>query len=120
MDQTQNIDFTVDRNNLYREESVTDIKVAAIRRMIPIKPDGTDDDSREVIFVGHTQLMSPDGPLPLQAKLKATTLEAALDEFPGAMQQALEEMAERIQQIQKQQQQQQDNDSRIITPSRTF
>jgi hypothetical protein len=29
-DQQREIDFTVDRNNLYREESFTDIKVAAI------------------------------------------------------------------------------------------
>ena len=33
-EQGQKIDFTVDKNNLYREESITDIKVASIRRLI--------------------------------------------------------------------------------------
>ena len=44
-DPQQTIDFTVDRNNLYREESFTDIKVAAIRRLTPVKPDGTVDEN---------------------------------------------------------------------------
>ncbi|MBW1694849.1 MAG: cytoplasmic protein, partial [Deltaproteobacteria bacterium] len=34
-DAQQQIDFTVSRDNLYREESFTDIKVAAIRRLVP-------------------------------------------------------------------------------------
>jgi len=33
------INLNVDRNNLYREDSVTDVKVAAIRRLTPIKVD---------------------------------------------------------------------------------
>ncbi len=117
MDQAQEMDFTVDKDNLYREESVTDLKVAAIRRLVPIKADGTDDESREVIFVGHTQLMTSEGPVPLQAKLEATSLDDAMNKFPGAMKAAMSEMAERIQQMQQQQQQQQrDRDSRIVTP----
>ena len=76
------INLNVDRNNLYREDSVTDIKVAAIRRLTPIKADGSDDDSRVPIFMGQTQLMSPSGPLLLQSLLEAKTLE----KFPDAMQ----------------------------------
>ena len=77
------INLNVDRNNLYREDSVTDIKVAAIRRLTPIKADGSDDDSRDPIFMGQTQLMSPSGPLLLQSLLEARTLEEAMDKFPG-------------------------------------
>ena len=80
------IDLNVDRNNLYREDSVTDIKVAAIRRLTPIKADGSDDDSRDPIFMGQTQLMSPSGPLLLQSLLEARTLEEAVEKFPTAMQ----------------------------------
>jgi hypothetical protein len=80
------INLNVDRNNLYREDSVTDIKVAAIRRLTPIKADGSDDDSRVPIFMGQTQLMSPSGPLLLQSLLEAKTLEEAMDKFPDAMQ----------------------------------
>jgi hypothetical protein len=80
------INLHVDRNNLYREDSVTDIKVAAIRRLTPIKADGSDDDSRDPMFMGQTQLMSPSGPILLQSMLEARTLEEALDKFPAAMQ----------------------------------
>ncbi len=84
------INLNVDRNNLYREDSVTDIKVAAIRRLTPIKADGSDDDSRAPIFMGQTQLMSPSGPLLLQSLLEARTLEEAMDKFPAAMQKEVE------------------------------
>ena len=80
------INLNIDRNNLYREDSVTDIKVAAIRRLTPIKSDGSDDDSRASIFMGQTQLMSPSGPILLQSLLEAKTLEEAMDNFPIAMQ----------------------------------
>ena len=84
------INLNVDRNNLYREDSVTDVKVAAIRRLTPIKVDGSDDDSRDPIFMGQTQLMSPSGPLLLQSLLEARTLEEAMDKFPAAMQKEVE------------------------------
>jgi hypothetical protein len=34
------IDFNLDTQNLYREESYTDLKAGAIRRLIPVKADG--------------------------------------------------------------------------------
>ena len=112
----QNVDFSVDKNNLYREEAITDLKVASIRRLIPVKIDGSDDDSRPEIFMGHTQLMSPQGPIPIQAPLKAQTVEEALDEFPGEMKKAMDEVLDRIQKMQSQMKQQEQ--SRIITPGR--
>ena len=114
----QQIDFTVDKKNLYREESITDIKVASIRRLIPINPDGTDDQSRTAIYVGHTQLMSPEGPIPIQAKLPANKLEEAIDTFPEAMQQALAEVIESIKKAQREQELKGGDDSRIIVPGR--
>lgn len=80
------INLNVDRDNLYREDSVTDVKVAAIRRLTPIKADGSDDDSRDPMFMGQTQLMSPSGPILLQSLLEARTLEEAMDKFPAVMQ----------------------------------
>ncbi|MCP4036268.1 MAG: cytoplasmic protein, partial [bacterium] len=35
-----------DLDNLYREESFTDLKIAQIRRLTPVKPDGSIDESR--------------------------------------------------------------------------
>lgn len=110
MAQLNGIDFTVDVDNLYREEGITDLKVASIRKLIPIKSDGTDDPSRESIFVGHTQLMSPSGPLPVQATLKGNTLKEAIQEFPDAIDKAVQEIVQEVQKMQR------EESSRIVTP----
>ncbi|MEW6076829.1 MAG: cytoplasmic protein [Thermodesulfobacteriota bacterium] len=115
MDQDHRISFEVDCGNLYREESLTDLKVAVIRKLVPIKTDGSDDTARASVFVGHSQVMSPEGPIPLQAELPGNTLEEAMKAFPRAMEQAMEEMVEHIRQLQREQQRQ---ESRIITPGR--
>lgn len=112
----QQVDFQVDKNNLYREEAVTDMKVASIRRLVPVKIDGSDDDSRTEIFIGHTQLMSQQGPIPIQANLNAKTIEEALDVFPEAMKKAMDEVIARIEKMQAQMKRQ--DDSRIIVPGR--
>lgn len=91
-EQQQKIDFTVDPNNLYREENFTDIKVAAIRRLIPVKPDGSDDASRTPLFMGQTQLITPSGPVMLQSLLTAKTIEEAMEQFPTAMQLQMDKM----------------------------
>jgi len=118
-DQGQQIDFTVDRNNLYREEAITDLKVASIRRLVPVLPDGTEDKSRASMFMGHTQLMSPQGPVPIQSPLAANNLEEAMDVFPDAMKKALEEVVESVKKMQEEEmRQKQRGDSRIIVPGR--
>ncbi len=111
-EQEKKIDFSVDKNNLYREAFVTDLKVASIRKLIPIKPDGTEDAGRTAIFVGHTQLMSPEGPVPLHAPLAANNFEEAIDAFPEAMKKAMSEMVERLDKMRQQKQTQQEGDSR--------
>ncbi|MBL0715588.1 MAG: hypothetical protein JJV98_18015, partial [Desulfosarcina sp.] len=50
-----NIDFTLDHKDLYREENYTDLKVGSIRRLIPVQTDGNADDSRTEIYIGTTQ-----------------------------------------------------------------
>jgi hypothetical protein len=117
--QNRGISFIVNRDNLYREESITDMKVASIRRLVPIKADGSLDESRTPIFVGSTQLMSPEGPLPLQAMLEANNFEEAIDVFPAAMEKAMAEMIEQVQRMQQMQRAQtQKENSRIIVPGR--
>ncbi|MFC1839126.1 cytoplasmic protein [Thermodesulfobacteriota bacterium] len=97
------IDFTVDKNNLYKEKSITDLKTASIKCLIPVNIDGTKDESREKIFIGQTQLMSPQGPLPLQVRLNAATLEEAMDRFPSAMEQEMAQMIEKARKMQEEQ-----------------
>jgi hypothetical protein len=113
---SQQFDFTVDLDNLYREMGVSDLKVATIRQMIPIHADGSDDPSRSPIFVGHSQVMTPEGPLPLKARLHANNLAEAFDVFPDAIQDALSEVVERLQELQRKKQEQDRDDSRIIVP----
>jgi len=91
------INLTVDRNNLYREESFTDIKVAAIRQLTPVNPDMSPDVSRRPLYMGQTQLMTPSGPVMLQSILEATTLDEAIEKFPAAMQKEVDNVMARVQ-----------------------
>ena len=104
-------DVKMDMANLYREESYTDLKTGGIRKLVPVKLDGSEDTSRNAIFSGHTQLMSPHGPLPLQGAIEAKTLEEAVLKFPQAMEDAMNRMIEEAQQYQREQA------NKIITPA---
>ena len=108
----KNIEFKVDRKNLYKEETFTDLKVCSIRRLTPVSDDGTSDTSRKTIFVGQTSLMSPNGPLPIQAIIQAKELAQAFKRFPEAMIEAMERLMEEAKKMK------QEEDSRIIVPGR--
>jgi len=111
------IDFTVDKKNLYKEKSITDLKTASIKCLVPVNIDGTKDESREMIFIGQTQLMSPQGPLPLQVRLNAATLEEAMDRFPAAMEQEMAQMVESVKKMQQEQERaKQQESSNLILP----
>ena len=104
------IDLTVNQSNLYLEESFTDLEVASIQRLTPVKPNGIKDKNRKPIFVGHTQLMTPQGPLPIQSLLEAKNLKEAMEKFPMTMRKAMEKMLEEVKKMQ------QKEESRIIVP----
>ncbi|CCK79817.1 hypothetical protein [Desulfobacula toluolica] len=114
--QPASLNFQVDKDNLYREESITDLKIASILRMIPVNLDGSDDNSREPIFLGRSQLSTPQGPIPIQARLEVKTLEEAMDVFPKAMEGETQKVMESFRQMQAQQKK--DEQSRIIVPGR--
>jgi hypothetical protein len=103
-------DVKVDKSNLYKEESFTDLKVATIRRLSPIREDGSPDTTRPVLFTGETTLMSDRGPLPIQAPIEAKDLNEAMDKFPEAVQGAVERLVEQAREMQRQQM------SRIVVP----
>jgi len=95
-------DMKVDQANLYREEMLTDLHVATIRRLTPIKVDGSTDSSRDTIFSAQTHIMSQMGALPVNCPLKAKTLEAAVREFPEAIKEAVERMVDEVREYQRQ------------------
>jgi hypothetical protein len=104
------VNLSVKQDNLYLEESFTDLDMASIRRLTPVKPNGLKDKSRKQIFIGHLNLMTPQGPLPIQAPIEARNLKEAMDIYPEAMKSALVKMEEEIKKLQQKQ------DSRIIVP----
>ena len=121
---TEAVDFSVDRQNLYREESFTDLKVATIRRLTPVKADGSVDKTRKTIFIGETNILTPNGPLPLQAAIQAKQLQQAIKHFPDAMQAAVDKLAEEVKKMKEKQNSSiiapgsGQQDSRIIVPGR--
>lgn len=108
------LDFTVNKDNLYRQESITDLKSANIQTLIPVKTDGSDDDTRKTIYIGNTQLNTPQGPVPIQANLEADSFDEAMDLFPKVMEVETQKVIEAFKKLQEQQKQKQD--SRIIVP----
>jgi len=103
-------DVRLDSNSLYREEILTDRKAGTIRRLIPIKLDGSPDTTRVVLFSGQTQLLTPAGVLPLAFEIEATTLEDAIKKFPDAMKRALDEAIEEAREFRR------EAASRIVVP----
>ena len=103
-------EIKVDTANLYKEETFTDLQVATLRRMVPVKSDGTPDDSRPVLFMGETQLMSARGLLPVTCPIEASTLEEAIEKFPDAVNATVEKMVEQAREMQRQEA------SRIVVP----
>jgi hypothetical protein len=103
-------EIAVDQDNLYREETFTDLKVASIRRLTPVTAEGLDDSSRPTMFIGETTLMSARGPLPINCPIEAPDLPAAFDAFPQAVQAAVERMMEEAREMQRQEA------NRIVVP----
>ena len=118
-EQHPNEEFTIDRSNLYIEESFTDLKIGTIKRLTPVKADSSEDKSRKTVFVGHTSIMTPNGPLPIQNVIGAKELAQAIKKFPEAMQEAMDRLIEEVKKYQEQEQSKiQQPDSNIIIPGR--
>jgi hypothetical protein len=118
-EQQNNQEFIIDRSSLYTEESFTDLKIGTIKRLTPVKADGSEDKSRKTVFVGHTSIMTPNGPLPIQNVIEAKELSQAIKRFPEAMQAAMDRLIEEVKKYQEQEQSQiQKPDSNIIIPGR--
>jgi hypothetical protein len=106
-------ELKIDQHNLYREDSFTDLTFATIRRLTPVKADGSADENREIIFTGMTQLMSPNGPVPVQCMIEgAKTLAEAAEKLPDAIEKAVQEMIAEAKEMQR------EEASRIVVPGR--
>ncbi len=87
---------------LYREDVFTDQRVGTVRRLTPVKADGSDDPARPLLFIGQATVMTPMGSLPLSFELEAASLAEAIAQFGPAAQQAIEEAARELQEMRRQ------------------
>ena len=94
-------EITVDTTNLHREEVFTDLQAASIRRLTPVKADGSQDDGRDVIYIGETNLMTQMGPLPVQFPIEAKSLDDAFSQFAEGVKGAIERLNERAKEMAK-------------------
>jgi hypothetical protein len=103
-------DIQLDSSSLYREDIFTDRKAGTIRRLIPVLIDGSTDPKRAVLYSGQTQLLTPNGVLPLGFEIEAVTLEEAVTKFPAAVKNALEQAIEEAREFRR------ESASRIVVP----
>ena len=111
--ETKMTDIKIDVHNLYREETFTDLTYVTIRRLTPIKPDGSMDENREPLFTGMTQLMSPNGPVPVQCIIEgAKTLTEAAESLPAAIEKEVRQMIADAREMER------EEASKIVIPGR--
>ena len=104
-------DMKVDQSNLYREEIYTDLKVATIKKLVPVNVDGSPDKSRTDVYVGETHVMSQRGTIPIQCPLNANTFNEALQNFPEAVSKAVDKIVEEVKELQRREA------AKIVTPA---
>ena len=100
----------LDATQLYREEMFTDRKAGTLRRLVPVKSDGSEDSSRPVLYSGQTQLLTPAGVLPLAFELDAASIDEACAKFPDAVKVAIEQAIEEAREMRR------EAASRIVVP----
>lgn len=105
-------EVNMDASTLTREEVYTDGRIGTVRKLTPVTADGEIDPSREIQFVGATQIMTPGGALPLSFEIEASDLAGAVSAFGKAAQQAVERTMEELKELQRQQA------SSIVVPGR--
>ncbi len=100
----------INQNSLYREEVFTDMTIGSLHQMTPVKVNGEIDKQRKIMFIGQTQLITKQGPLPIRFPIDARNLQQAVDKFPEAMEDFVNRMIAEAKEIQRQE------ESRIILP----
>lgn len=100
---SQQPDAKMNPAELYREEVFTDQKIGTIRRLTPVTPEGEIDTSREVLYSGSTQVMTPMGALPINFNLEATTIGEAAEKFGPAAEIAFEQTAKELEEMRREQ-----------------
>jgi hypothetical protein len=99
--QPADADIAMDGANLYHEETFTDRRIGSLLRLTPVTPSGTRDESRPVLFVGQTQVLTPAGALPISFEIDASTLDEAVEKFGEQAQEALASTVKRLEEMRR-------------------
>ena len=90
--------------DLWLEEIFTDRRVGTIRRMTPVDGNGARDASREILYIGETQVMMQQlGALPINFVLEAKSIGEAAKMFGAAAKAAIERTMKELQELRRQQ-----------------
>lgn len=103
MAEQRNTDPQMDAAGLYLEETFTDRKVGAIRRLTPVTGEGTTDATRPVLYLGQAEIMTNMGPVPINFEIEGKTLGDAVAGFAPAAAAAVERTVQQIQEMRRQQ-----------------
>lgn len=94
-------EIKLDRDQLYREETFSDRRAGTIVRLTPVRADGSADNTRDEIYLGQAQMMTPVGTIPLSFQLEGETLDAAIDNFPQAAKVAIEQTLQELKELRR-------------------
>ena len=95
-------DASMDINDLWREEIVTDRKIGTLRVMTPIRADGSADPARAVVYTGEAQMMTNMGPLPINFEIEASSLAEAVAAYGETARAAFERTMRDLQEMRRQ------------------
>lgn len=91
----------MDPNSLWREDIFTDREIGTIRRLTPVKSDGSTDAARKTVFMGEASLMTPAGNLPLSFDIPAADLSQAVAGYGAALEQAYHQTLQELQELRR-------------------
>lgn len=98
-DQTPDLRMSADE--LYREEIFTDRKTGNIRQLTPVKSDGSTDDSRPVLYVGQSQILTPMGAIPITFEIPASSISEAADKFAAEAEVSIEKTLQELRELRR-------------------
>jgi hypothetical protein len=93
----------MDPSTLYLEEVFTDRRVGTIRRLTPVTPEGTTDLTKEILYIGETQVMSNVGALPIAFEIEAKSVGDAASQFGPLAKEAIDRTMRELQELRRQQ-----------------
>jgi hypothetical protein len=91
----------MDPNALFKEEVFTDHQTGSLRRLTPVKADGSPDTVRKTVYIGEAQLLTSAGALPLSFEIDAQSLGEAAQKYGAGVKLAYEQALEEFQELRR-------------------